>query len=48
MLKRILALATLFIMASTAHAVVLRDDRQIELTMSNPPQRILRLSPSLT
>ena len=48
MLKRILALATLFIMASTAHAVVLRDDRQIEVTIAKPPQRIVSLLPSLT
>ena len=41
MLKRILALATLFIMTSTAHAVVLRDDRQIEVTIAKPPQRIV-------
>jgi len=48
MLKRILALATLFIMTSTAHAVVLRDDRQIEVTIVKPPQRIVSLLPSLT
>ncbi len=48
MLKRILALATLFIMTSTAHAVVLRDDRQIEVTITKPPQRIVSLLPSLT
>lgn len=48
MLKRILALATLFIMTSTAHAVVLRDDRQIEVTIAKPPQRIVSLLPSLT
>jgi iron complex transport system substrate-binding protein len=43
-----LALATLFIMTSTAHAVVLRDDRQIEVTIAKPPQRIVSLLPSLT
>jgi iron complex transport system substrate-binding protein len=48
MLKRMLALATLFIMTSTAHAVVLRDDRQIEVTIAKPPQRIVSLLPSLT
>jgi iron complex transport system substrate-binding protein len=48
MLKRILALATLFIMTSAAHAVVLRDDRQIEVTIAKPPQRIVSLLPSLT
>ena len=48
MLKGILALATLFIMTSTTHAVVLRDDRQIEVTIAKPPQRIVSLLPSLT
>ena len=48
MLKGILALAALFIMTSTAHAVVLRDDRQIEVTIAKPPQRIVSLLPSLT
>jgi iron complex transport system substrate-binding protein len=48
MLKRMLALATLFIMTSTAHTVVLRDDRQIEVTIAKPPQRIVSLLPSLT
>jgi iron complex transport system substrate-binding protein len=48
MLKRILALATLFIMTSAAHAVVLRDDRQIEVAIAKPPQRIVSLLPSLT
>ncbi len=48
MLKRTLALMALFIMASTAHAVVLRDDRQIEVTIAKPPQRIVSLLPSLT
>jgi iron complex transport system substrate-binding protein len=35
-------------MTSTAHAVVLRDDRQIEVTIAKPPQRIVSLLPSLT
>lgn len=48
MLKRILALAALLLMASTAPAVVLRDDRQIEVTLAKPPQRIVSLLPSLT
>ncbi len=48
MLERILALMALFIMTSTAHAVVLRDDRQIEVTIAKPPQRIVSLLPSLT
>jgi iron complex transport system substrate-binding protein len=48
MLKRILALAALFIMTSAAQAVMLRDDRQIEVTIAKPPQRIVSLLPSLT
>ena len=48
MLKRILALMALFIMTSTAHAVALRDDRQSEVTLTKPPQRIVRRLPSLT
>ena len=48
MLKRILALTALLIMASTAQAVVLRDDRQVEVTITKPPQRIVSLLPSLT
>ena len=31
-----------------AHAVVLRDDRQIEVNIAKPPQRIVSLLPSLT
>ena len=48
MLKRIFALAALFLMTSTVHAVVLRDDRQVEVTLAKPPQRIVSLLPSLT
>jgi len=48
MLKRILALAALLLMVNTAQAVVLRDDRQIEVTIAKPPQRIVSLLPSLT
>ena len=48
MLKRILALTALLLMACTAHAVVLRDDRQVEVTIAKPPQRIVSLLPSLT
>jgi iron complex transport system substrate-binding protein len=31
-----------------AHAVVLRDDRQVDVTITKPPQRIVSLLPSLT
>jgi len=31
-----------------AHAVVLRDDRQVEVNIAQPPQRIVSLLPSLT
>jgi iron complex transport system substrate-binding protein len=48
MLKRILALTALLLMACTVHAVVLRDDRQVEVTIAKPPQRIVSLLPSLT
>jgi iron complex transport system substrate-binding protein len=48
MLERILALAVLCLMVSTTQAVVLRDDRQIEVTIAKPPQRIVSLLPSLT
>ena len=48
MLKRLLALATLLLMASTVHALVLRDDRLVDVTINTPPQRIVSLLPSLT
>ena len=53
MLKRIpaigrLAVFALWGLASIAQAVVLRDDRQVEVTMAQPPQRIVSLLPSLT
>jgi iron complex transport system substrate-binding protein len=34
--------------ACLAHAVVLRDDRQVEVSITQPPQRIVSLLPSLT
>ena len=40
------SLACLF--HNSVHAVVLRDDRQMDVTISNPPQRIVSLLPSLT
>jgi iron complex transport system substrate-binding protein len=53
MLKRItpirmFALVALWIFSSIAQAVVLRDDRQVEVTLAKPPQRIVSLLPSLT
>jgi iron complex transport system substrate-binding protein len=48
MLKRILALCALWLIASAAQAVVLRDDRQVDVTLAKPPQRIVSLLPSLT
>ena len=46
--KRILALTAFLLMISTVQAVVLRDDRQVEVTIAKPPQRIVSLLPSLT
>ena len=48
MLKRALALTVLGLLAIAAQAVVLRDDRQVEVTITKPPQRIVSLLPSLT
>ena len=36
------------LLPNVARAVVLRDDRQMDVTISNPPQRIVSLLPSLT
>ena len=48
MLKRFLSLLASLLMACTAQAVVLRDDRQMEVNIAKPPQRIVSLLPSLT
>ena len=48
MLKRITVLSVLCCVASITQAVVLRDDRQVDVTISQPPQRIVSLLPSLT
>ena len=48
MLKRICTLSALLFIVSTAQALVLRDDRQIEITINKTPQRIVSLLPSLT
>jgi iron complex transport system substrate-binding protein len=41
-------LAVLTSLTSLAHAVVIRDDRQLDVTIAKPPQRIVSLLPSLT
>ena len=48
MLKRILAASALLLLTTIAQAVVLRDDRQVDVTITQPPQRIVSLLPSLT
>jgi iron complex transport system substrate-binding protein len=48
MLKRIAALAALLCVVTMTQALVLRDDRQVEVTVAKPPQRIVSLLPSLT
>ena len=53
MLKRIsvlcrVALHAVLGFSAIAQAVVLRDDRQVEVTITQPPQRIVSLLPSLT
>jgi len=48
MLKRIAALAALLCVVTMTQAVVLRDDRQVEVTLAKPVQRIVSLLPSLT
>ncbi len=46
--KRIITLWALWLIASASQAVALRDDRQIEVAIAKPPQRIVSLLPSLT
>jgi iron complex transport system substrate-binding protein len=48
MLKHLLSLLALLLMASKAQAVVLLDDRQMEVIIAKAPQRIVSLLPSLT
>jgi iron complex transport system substrate-binding protein len=48
MLKRLLAASALLLLTTIAQAVVLRDDRQVDVTITQPPQRIVSLLPSLT
>lgn len=48
MLRRIAAFVALLCAVTMTQAVVLRDDRQVEVTIAKPPQRIVSLLPSLT
>lgn len=48
MLNRGLIITTLWLISGMAQALVLRDDRQVEVTIAKPPQRIVSLLPSLT
>lgn len=53
MLKRLTnlhrtAVCVLWLITSTTQAVVLRDDRQVDVILAKPPQRIVSLLPSLT
>jgi iron complex transport system substrate-binding protein len=48
MLKRLLAASVLLFLTTIAQAVVLRDDRQVDVTITQAPQRIVSLLPSLT
>ncbi len=45
---RTIAWFALFSIATIAQAVVLRDDRQVDVTIAKPPLRIVSLLPSLT
>lgn len=42
------ALILLWALTASTHAVVLRDDRHVEVNIAKPPQRIVSLLPSLT
>ena len=45
---RLVCVGALWLIVSVTHAVVLRDDRHIDVTLSKVPQRIVSLLPSLT
>ena len=45
---RLVAWCALWGMCSAAQAIVLRDDRQVDVTLTQAPQRIVSLLPSLT
>lgn len=46
--SRILIIMTLWFISGMAQGVVLRDDRQVDVHIKKPPQRIVSLLPSLT
>jgi iron complex transport system substrate-binding protein len=48
MLNRLLLITSLWFISGIAQGVVLRDDRQVDVTIAKPPQRIVSLLPSLT
>ena len=48
MLRRFLIIMTLWFISGLAQGVVLRDDRQVDVHIKKPPQRIVSLLPSLT
>ena len=45
---RMMAMCVLLLITHSVHAVVLRDDRQVDVTLTKPAQRIVSLLPSLT
>ena len=45
---RLVCVGALWLIVSVTHAVVLQDDRHIDVTLSKVPQRIVSLLPSLT
>jgi len=45
---RLVCVGALWLIVSVTHAVVLRDDRHLDVTLSKVPQRIVSLLPSLT
>lgn len=47
-LHRLMWCLLLYAISSVTHAIVLRDDRQVDVTLSKPPLRIVSLLPSLT
>ncbi len=48
LVRSVWVLCTAWCVALASHALVLRDDRQVEVTLHQPPQRIVSLLPSLT
>ncbi|CAN1536538.1 FepB ABC-type Fe3+-hydroxamate transport system, periplasmic component [Burkholderiaceae bacterium] len=48
MLRMWVCLVVINSFANSAHAVVLRDDRQVDVTITQAPQRVVSLLPSLT